>query len=700
MKLDIFKSLAVILSWGILLSACGGAGGPTDVYVDPGGNDGNDCLSPATACLSIGVALDRVAGGGTIHFAPGDYLPGAELPVSKVVTLDGAGQDQTFIYSTGRLVNIFRVGRGGWLIARDITFSGERAADGASPRAIQSLSTGLVSITNCTFRNYRGPLSKAVWSSGGTLIVDHSVFDDNTLGIQNSNAGRTRSSISNSSFRYNRTALANDGTLRLADSNLTGNGVHDEADAPGVIINSGAGRLSAVRVGIINNPAGVGILNRDAATSSLSQVEIKWNYADAIGVEGGRLELMDSQIHENAANGIHVSGGSVDISTTIVENNQDYGIQVANPGAGSLTLDRTAVVGNGMSGLYFDSAGNTAQIENSTFAGNGHVVSSEGAHVGITIHAGNLALRDSTVILNDKAGLSVGNGSDSASVTIERSIVMGNTERECIRLGGDIVNHSGSFACAEGQPLYGISSEPSREAGTIVYPLTEGSPMIDTAGAACPDEDQRGYHRIVGGGCDFGAYEYNELGVSSVPLLNAATPSPTPESNPQVIFTESANCRKGPGTRYNVVTSFVKGATADVEGRNADSSWWYVQAPQTEGSCWVADTTVKKQGSPEGTPALTGPNLPDSPEGFDANTACNLDPKHKGYMVNMRWQAVDGATGYRLYRNGQLLASVGGNALNYKDSAPVGGKGFVYEIEAIDANGVSIRIPLNVPACQ
>jgi uncharacterized protein YgiM (DUF1202 family) len=82
-------------------------------------------------------------------------------------------------------------------------------------------------------------------------------------------------------------------------------------------------------------------------------------------------------------------------------------------------------------------------------------------------------------------------------------------------------------------------------------------------------------------------------------LQATVTVSPTATlSGPVVTFIKNANCRQGPGTQYETVTSFLVGETVEILGRNPDydNTWWYVKIPGNNGNCWVSLTTAQAYG--------------------------------------------------------------------------------------------------------
>ena len=87
------------------------------------------------------------------------------------------------------------------------------------------------------------------------------------------------------------------------------------------------------------------------------------------------------------------------------------------------------------------------------------------------------------------------------------------------------------------------------------------------------------------------------------------TPTITPTatvSGPIITLIKDANCRNGPGTKYDVVTSYFKGQTLQIVGRNPDfdNTWWYIKMP-TGGKCWVSLAIGQAYGDFDDIPTIT-----------------------------------------------------------------------------------------------
>src|SRR3972149_3504197 len=87
----------------------------------------------------------------------------------------------------------------------------------------------------------------------------------------------------------------------------------------------------------------------------------------------------------------------------------------------------------------------------------------------------------------------------------------------------------------------------------------------------------------------------------------------TPISFPTVTFQRNTNCRFGPAKNYSTQTSFLENRMTIAEGRNADSSWLWVQSITPTVRCWVSVTNLKNPETFKFLPVVDFPPLPESP---------------------------------------------------------------------------------------
>lgn len=93
----------------------------------------------------------------------------------------------------------------------------------------------------------------------------------------------------------------------------------------------------------------------------------------------------------------------------------------------------------------------------------------------------------------------------------------------------------------------------------------------------------------------------------SAPMPTAVIVTSTP-SGAFFVVDVGANCRSGPGTVYDRITSFAQGAFVSLVGHNADNSWWYVLNGNT--NCWISASTGHTTGPVGNLPVVAAPPTP------------------------------------------------------------------------------------------
>jgi len=97
-------------------------------------------------------------------------------------------------------------------------------------------------------------------------------------------------------------------------------------------------------------------------------------------------------------------------------------------------------------------------------------------------------------------------------------------------------------------------------------------------------------------------------------LLTLEPATRTPTSTPSTVLAspkdQPVNCRFGPGTSYAVAGALNLGRQAEMIGRNADSSWWYVRNPSNPStSCWLAASATDTVGNVDSLPVVNPPEI-------------------------------------------------------------------------------------------
>jgi hypothetical protein len=79
-----------------------------------------------------------------------------------------------------------------------------------------------------------------------------------------------------------------------------------------------------------------------------------------------------------------------------------------------------------------------------------------------------------------------------------------------------------------------------------------------------------------------------------------------------ITSTEDTNCRKGPGTMYEIVGKLMVGQTSDVVAKYQSGKFWLIKNPANPTQeCWVWDETTKVTGDIASLPEATPPATPE-----------------------------------------------------------------------------------------
>jgi hypothetical protein len=93
-------------------------------------------------------------------------------------------------------------------------------------------------------------------------------------------------------------------------------------------------------------------------------------------------------------------------------------------------------------------------------------------------------------------------------------------------------------------------------------------------------------------------------------LTPTITPTPTPAA-PMVSVSINTNCRFGPGEVYEYQGALMVGEEAEVKGKLADESFWYIENPDAPPPyCWIWAAYAQVEGDTSDVPILTPPPTP------------------------------------------------------------------------------------------
>ncbi len=181
------------------------------------------------------------------------------------------------------------------------------------------------------------------------------------------------------------------------------------------------------------------------------------------------------------------------------------------------------------------------------------------------------------------------------------------------------------------------------------------------------------------------------------PAVNAPLPTfaPATTSTPAgtyFVVDTGANCRFGPATLYDVITSFEAGTFVTLVGRNTDNTWWYVLTGST--NCWISATTGHTTGALGALPVITAPPTPTPAAGAGPTFSGlivvypNLDYPSTNCGANIFNVAIRVADTdlntvwlqYRVRSNGGYVGIW--NVLTPNDNASGGLMGFNYDLNA------------------
>ncbi|CAK8718132.1 hypothetical protein GCAAIG_07585 [Candidatus Electronema halotolerans] len=405
--------------------------------------------------------------------------------------------------------------------------------------------------------------------------------------------------------------IYNDGTAYLTNSIVSGNTASSSSSDGGGIQNKGVIYLTNSTVS-----------GNTASSSSFS--------SDGGGIYNyGTVTLTNSTVSNNTASSSSFSNGSgiynagtVTLTNSTISGNTASSTSSASSGGGiynygTVTLTNSTINGNTASSTSSDSSGGgiynagTVTLTNSTISGNTASSTSYSYGGGIYNYGnGTVTVTNSTISGNTASSTSSASfgggiynyGTDTGTVTLQSSIISGNTAY----IVNEVYNKDtfNAVVNAASFNIFGHSGETDTEAfsgftpgssdvtatsdgdtpttldailnttladndgPTQTHALVAGSPAIDLDKDCSTEltEDQRGYTRPVGAGCDAGSFESADITVIFTVTPNAGTGgSVTPDTAQTVADGSTASFTVTPDAGYS--------ADEVVSGTCPEGSW-------------------------------------------------------------------------------------------------------------------------------
>jgi len=274
----------------ILLVMGASAASAADWYVATTGNDANDCMTAATACMTLQAAVNKAAAGDTIHVAAGTYPVGGLVSVNKRLNLLGAQAGNDARTRAGA-ESILSNSQGMSVSASSVVIDGFTVEDSIIP----------------AFTGYGIWLNPGV---SGTQIVNN-IIQNNIAGIGLANGG-AQALIQHNLIQNNNSPGGASGTAIYTDEFVGGSVTQN------VLIkeNSFVG----------NADAGVDISNTDAA-GGIFNLDVDSNSFDMNGRSVVLFNTHMSSFHGNTVTNSNLAGSA---AVRIFDNNSQLSIMNNN----------------------------------------------------------------------------------------------------------------------------------------------------------------------------------------------------------------------------------------------------------------------------------------------------------------------------------------------------------------------------------
>lgn len=359
-NLTLLSVLALTLTLGLMMFGGQRAQAAGPWYVSTTGSDTNDCLSPATACLTLQAAINYASAGDTINVEAGIYPYAGVVTVNKTLNIRGA-QAGFDARSRFEAESILENSGGLYITADDVIVDGF---------VVQNSTSG-------AFTGYGIAMGAG---SAGTQVINN-IIQDNIVGIGLANRpSGNQAVIQHNVIRNNTRPGPASGHGIYSDEYVAGVaiGVEDILIDSNEFVNDNEALTGTWGIGISNTGSipftNLQIQNNTLVSISPASRGMYFYNTDSSSIKGNNIRNQTNY-------GIGFFGGNDGITikcNTIFESNR--GIYVADASVGqnsNITINDNNIAGNAIAGLEVD-AGTYAGGPGSLNAENNYWGSSSG----------------------------------------------------------------------------------------------------------------------------------------------------------------------------------------------------------------------------------------------------------------------------------------------------------------------------------
>lgn len=166
----------------------------------------------------------------------------------------------------------------------------------------------------------------------------------------------------------------------------------------------------------------------------------------------------------------------------------------------------------------------------------------------------------------------------------------------------------------------------------------------------------------------------NPSGTTTPTLTSTVTATITPTySLPRLTINESTNCRTGPGQDYEIIFTFLPGASVEIVGQYPQDNYWVVKLPDSTDTCWAWGQFSTVSGSFWVVPTLQPPPSktpapPQAPTGLSYTYECTFNGVDTDISVNLKWtDRSDGEEGFRVLRDDEVITQLPPNTTTFSE---------------------------------